>query len=226
MSNELLRRSLPPNAYAVGMHHLLTMRCDFLRDYRASRAQAEEVLDRSTQTGIRWGIIYGTIWLGKIMVAEGAADAGIARLAEEMPASEAWDQHLGKWLAAGAYLKARRVAEGIAIVDQAIARVIAGGAGLFEADLHRLKGEFALVGGEALSEAEAAFNSAIAIARRQQAKSFELRATISLARLLMKQGRHDEARSMLTEIYNWFTEGFDTADLKEGKALLDELAVR
>jgi predicted ATPase len=67
------------------------------------------------------------------------------------------------------------------------------------------------------------FRSAIEVARRQSAKSMELRATTSLARLLAKQGRHDEAGSMLRGIYNWFTEGFDTADLKDAKALLDEL---
>jgi predicted ATPase len=65
---------------------------------------------------------------------------------------------------------------------------------------------------------------AIEIARRQSARSFELRATTSLARLLDKQGRQDEARRMLDEIYGWFTEGFDTADLKEAKALLDALS--
>jgi predicted ATPase len=66
---------------------------------------------------------------------------------------------------------------------------------------------------------------AIEIARKQSAKSFELRATTSLARLLAQQSRHDEARAMLAEIYNWFTEGFDTADLKDAKALLDALSV-
>jgi len=64
----------------------------------------------------------------------------------------------------------------------------------------------------------------VSIARKQSAKSFELRATVSLARLLKSQGKHDEARTMLAEIYGWFTEGFDTADLKDAKALLDELA--
>jgi predicted ATPase len=72
-------------------------------------------------------------------------------------------------------------------------------------------------------EAQACFHKAIEIARGQSAKSPELRATTSLARLLTKQGRRDEARTMLAEIYNWFTEGFDTADLKDAKALLAEL---
>jgi predicted ATPase len=133
-----------------------------------------------------------------------------------------WDRYPADWLVAGAYLDARRAAEGSAFVEQAIAAVVATGRGRFEAELHRMKGEFLVITG-ALKEAEAAFNSAIAIARRQQAKSFELRGATSLASLLASQGRRDEARSMLAEIYNWFTEGFDTADLKDAKALLEEL---
>ena len=72
-------------------------------------------------------------------------------------------------------------------------------------------------------EARACFEQALSIARNQSAKSFELRASMSLAHLFAKQGRRNEARTMLAEIYDWFTEGFDTADLKEAKALLDEL---
>jgi len=71
--------------------------------------------------------------------------------------------------------------------------------------------------------AESDFRSSIALAQSMCGKAWELRATMSLARLLDKQGRRDEARTMLTDIYNWFTEGFDTADLKDAKALLDEL---
>jgi len=74
------------------------------------------------------------------------------------------------------------------------------------------------------AEAQNCFQRAIEIASKQSAKSLELRATMSLARLLAKQGRRDEARTMLAEIYNWFTEGFDTADLKDAKALLEALS--
>jgi predicted ATPase len=74
-----------------------------------------------------------------------------------------------------------------------------------------------------VADAECCFRRAIEIARKQSAKSLELRATTSLAPLLAKQGRRDEARAMLAEIYSWFTEGFDTADLKDAKALLDQL---
>jgi predicted ATPase len=95
----------------------------------------------------------------------------------------------------------------------------------YEAETHRLKGELLLKQDDSnAAEAQSSFERAIEIARGQSAKSWELRATMSLARLLAKQGRRDEARAMLGAIYNWFTEGFDTADLKDSKALLDELA--
>jgi predicted ATPase len=93
-----------------------------------------------------------------------------------------------------------------------------------EADIHRTAGEIALMGPQPdASKAEAHFERAIAIAREQQAKSWELRATTSLARLWQGQGRRREARDRLAPIYGWFTEGFDTADLKAARALLDEL---
>ena len=92
------------------------------------------------------------------------------------------------------------------------------------AELCRLKGELTLLGDpSAAVEAESCFREAIEVARSQSAKWWELRATVSLARLLVKRGRRDEARAMLAEIYGWFTEGFDTADLNDAKALLDEL---
>ncbi len=93
----------------------------------------------------------------------------------------------------------------------------------WEAEIYRVKGELLLESGGS-SEAETCFRRAIEVARRQSAKSLELRATTSLARLLDKQGRRHEARQVLGEIYGWLTEGFDTADLKDAKALLDALS--
>src|SRR5216683_2718516 len=94
-----------------------------------------------------------------------------------------------------------------------------------EAGLYMLKGWLLLArSGENQAEAEACFRQAIDIARRQSAKSVELQAVMSLNRLWQRQGKKDEARQLLAEIYGWFTEGFDTKDLQEAKALLEELA--
>jgi predicted ATPase len=93
------------------------------------------------------------------------------------------------------------------------------------AEAYRLKGEFLL--GQALpdaSQAEACFQQALAVARHQQAKSWELRVALSLSRLWQRQGKRTEARELLAPLYGWFTEGFDTADLQEAKALLTALA--
>jgi tetratricopeptide (TPR) repeat protein len=95
----------------------------------------------------------------------------------------------------------------------------------YEAELHRIKGSLLLeLGGDRRDEAGACLERALELSRAQGARLYELRATTSLARQLAKQGKRDEARAMLAEIYNWFTEGFDTADLKDAKALLEELS--
>jgi predicted ATPase len=93
----------------------------------------------------------------------------------------------------------------------------------FEAEIYRLRGELLLQAGAPQAEVEECFDQAIQIAQRQEANSLELRAAMSLARLWQRQGKIAEARQMLAEIYGWFTEGFDTADLQEAKALLEEL---
>jgi predicted ATPase len=111
----------------------------------------------------------------------------------------------------------RLLAEALAVADNTAER-------WYEAELYRLKGELLLQCSVAQpAEAEACFQQALAVARRQQAKSLELRAAMSLARLWQQQGKDAEARELLGSIYGWFTEGFDTADLQEAKALLAEL---
>ena len=95
----------------------------------------------------------------------------------------------------------------------------------YEAEVNRIAGEIALMSPERdAAKAEAYFERALAVARQQQAKSWELRAAMSMARLWRDQGKRDEARDLLAPVYGWFTEGFDTLDLKEAKALLDELS--
>ena len=128
-------------------------------------------------------------------------------------------------LLAEAYEKAGEWQKGLAAIAEAMNVVNKTGQALWGSYLHRLKGELLLaVSKDNHAEADACFCQAIEIARRQSAKSWELRAATSLARLWQKQGKKKEARQLLVEIYGWFTEGFDTRDLKEAKALLDELA--
>ena len=101
------------------------------------------------------------------------------------------------------------------------------GHGWWKAELYRLRGELLLLqtgrGSDVLTEAASCFRQALDIASRQQAKSLELRAATSLSRLLKRQGKRDDAQRVLAEIYGWFTEGFDLPDLRDAKALLDDL---
>jgi tetratricopeptide (TPR) repeat protein len=123
-----------------------------------------------------------------------------------------------------AYLKRGETDEAMRVLIQALAMVESIGERNNEARLYQLKGELLRTRDEASDrEAEQSFRTAIRIAQNQHAKSLELRATTSFARLLAKQGQADEARTTLAEIYGWFTEGFDTVDLKDAKTLLDEL---
>jgi class 3 adenylate cyclase/tetratricopeptide (TPR) repeat protein len=128
-------------------------------------------------------------------------------------------------IAAEVDLAAGRRAEGLKAVAEGLAVGQRTGTGFSEAELRRLQGELLLMGDNCTApDAAQSFRDAIEAARRQSAKSLELRATMSLARLLAQQGRRDEARAMLADIYNWFTEGFDTADLRDAKALMDQLS--
>ena len=113
--------------------------------------------------------------------------------------------------------------EALAKLAEGFERIEATGERVWQAELHRVNG-LVLVAQNKLGEGEAALQRATHIAQAQQAKSLELRAAGDLARLLGERGRRAEARDLLAPVYGWFTEGFDTADLKEAKALLDELA--
>jgi predicted ATPase len=115
--------------------------------------------------------------------------------------------------------------EGLNVLAEALSAVEKTRGRFYEAELYRLRGELLLArSAEHHTEAETCFRQSLNIARRQQAKSWELRAGLSLSRLWQQQGKGDEARELLAEIYSWFTEGFDTADLQEARALLEELS--
>jgi len=161
----------------------------------------------------------GTYWRGWCFVQKGSVEEGLDELQRALVEQRAVGS-AGQGLALfNAYRKLRRFGEALALLDETARPP------MLSSDLRRLRGELQLEAGRCSErEAEGLFREAIQIARSQESRSYELRATMSLARLLAKQGHRDEARALLAEIYGWFTEGFDTADLKDAKALLEELS--
>jgi tetratricopeptide (TPR) repeat protein len=165
---------------------------------------------------------------GAALIAQGRYEEGIAVMRRGISAFHASGATPPAWtlsfLASGLG-KAGRPQEGLEVVVEGLASVAKTGEQASAPLLHHVKGELLLAQNPSdVTEAEQCFRTAIEIGRRQSARMAELRATTSLAGLLATQSRRDEARTMLAEIYGWFTEGFDTADLKDAKALLDELS--
>lgn len=165
---------------------------------------------------------------GWLCIDTGQVEQGIAQTHQALSALDAEGVQLFKpslfaKLAEG-YGKAGKSVEGLNTLSEALALMQRTDERCWEAELHRLKGELLQTQGEAGDAVEVCFNQALEIARKQQAKSWELRAAMSMARLWGKQGKREEAHKLLADVYNWFTEGFDTADLKDAKALLGELS--
>jgi predicted ATPase len=174
-------------------------------------------------------LAYSTSLRGWAMAEQGRNQEGIAQIQEGLAAFHATGAEMRRpyflTLLAGARMKTGRLDDGLVALTEALAAADEHENRYYEAEIHRLRGALQLRQNDSkAAEAQSCFQRAVEIARKQSAKSLELRATMSLARLLAKQGRRDEARAMLSEIYHWFTEGFDTRDLKDAKALLDELS--
>jgi predicted ATPase len=170
----------------------------------------------------------GAIRYGWALAHQGQVQAGIEQIRQGMTAWRAIGTALAQsyWLAllAEAYSAGGQAEAGLTVLAEALTHADNTGECWYEAELHRLKGELRLQqSSDNHPEAESCFHHALDIARTQQAKSFELRAATSLARLWHQQGKRDEARQVLGDVYGWFTEGFDTADLQDAKALLNEL---
>jgi predicted ATPase len=128
-------------------------------------------------------------------------------------------------LLAEPYAKVGQIEEGLEVLSKALEVVERTGERYYEAELHRLRGELLRMQGETGDEkVEACFRKTLEVARRQEARSWELRAAMSMSRLWQSRGRREEAHKLLAGIYGWFTEGFDTPDLKEAKALLEDLS--
>jgi predicted ATPase len=184
----------------------------------------------ATEHGLVGWAANGAILHGWAVADGGETQAGIAELRQGLAAKEAIGvlQHTpsGLGLLARLSIAIQNSGEALSVLDEALARVDRLEEHWFEAELHRLKGEALLIlSPKRAAEAEACYEQALAIARSQSAKLWELRAATSLARLWRDQGRPDDARALLAPVYDWFTEGFDTADLKEAKALLADLAL-
>jgi predicted ATPase/class 3 adenylate cyclase len=198
------------------------------REVPALQTQAEVLVTLATAQGIPVFAGYGTCWLGWVLAVQGQGASGLAQLRQGMTAVMATGQELARPLClvllAEAAGHAGQVASGLRLLTETLTACEANGRGDPLAEAYRLQGELLLRQATPdAAQAEARFQQALAIARRQQAKSWELRAAMSLSRLWQHQGKRAEARALLAPVYGWFTEGFDTADLQEAKALLEAL---
>ena len=201
----------------------------FRREGLVVQDWAKRLETLSTEHGfaLRWAT--GMIQQGWMRVEQGEGVEGIEQIRQGLAASRATGSSLAKTyhlaLLASAYGTIGQADEGLRILAEAQAVMQMSGEHFYEAELYRLMGELLLVGSwEHHAEAETSFQQALEASRRQQAKSLELRAAMSLSRLWQQQGKRDEARALLAPIYGWFTEGFDTADLQEAKVLLETLS--
>jgi predicted ATPase len=195
------------------------------RDGQALMGYAEELKSLAQKTP-PWSMA-GTYFQGEALLLLGRAHEGLVQIREGMDMYESMGVRYflpGRMLfLAEAQAKVGQPKQGLDTLDQALTVVEETGERYWESELHRLRAELLLMQGDE-AEAEASCHKAIEVARRQSARSWELRATTSLARLWQARGKIGKAREMLAATYDWFTEGFDTPDLREAKALLEELS--
>jgi tetratricopeptide (TPR) repeat protein len=230
LSEESLRRAhqLKHPFMLVQAHWNAAVLRYHLRDLDATRELAQATFALAEQYGFRERLATARIFAAWAMTELGQMEQGLSELEAGFTSATKYASYFFpmEMLFEPAYVRAGRADRAVEMLDEALARVERTGAYIGLPELYRFKARALLIRDPpATTESEKCFRRAIEIARGQSAKWWELRATVSLARLLRYTSRPDEARTMLAEIYNWFTEGFDTADLKEAKALLDELSV-
>jgi predicted ATPase len=202
----------------------------FRREVRVAQERAEASIRLATEQGFPYWRAYSSILRGwSLAHLQGRAQEGIEQMHHGLRAHRATGAEANRSyflaLLAEAHGTLGEPEAGLAVLAEALVHVEHTGERYYEAEIHRLKGELLLQqSSDHQAEAESCFLHALDIARNQQAKSFELRTATSLARLWQQQGKRQEAHDLLAPVYHWFTEGFDTADLKDAKALLDELA--
>jgi class 3 adenylate cyclase/predicted ATPase len=224
----LARRLAHPFSLAQALHFSALLH-QLRREPQAARAQAEAELALCTEQDITHYHAWGLLPWGWALAEQGQVAEGIAQIRQGFAgwratgAGTVWPLFLV--VLAEACGKGGQNDEGLRALEEALEAVQTKEERLYEAEVYRLKGELLLQRSAAQQEeAVACFQQALAVARRQQAKSWELRAAVSLSRLWQRQGKQANARELLAPIYSWFTEGFDTADLHEAKALLEKLS--
>jgi class 3 adenylate cyclase/predicted ATPase len=200
-----------------------------LRELDAMRTVSERIIRYSTGMGLPMMVPFGKAFQGLALTHQGETVEGIAQIRQAMAEMRAMGTLVatpnGLAALADALARSGRTDEGLAVVEEGLEMAEAGGDRFGLPELHRVKGRLLLDRSAADRDAAAAsYRKAIDIARAQQARLLELRATTSLARLWGEHGKRDAAREVVAPIYGWFTEGFDKPDLREAKALLDELA--
>jgi class 3 adenylate cyclase len=218
-------RQLGPHALAFALNSAADLhRC--FGDERKAQEFTEALAALASERGFLLWSAQAVFLRAEGLVAEGQFAQGIIELRRGAALFEMTGAVAGIWKLslAKAYAKLGDPASGLAAIAHALELMERTGLRIVEAEIYRIKGELTLLEAPgAIEAAESALRQAVASARRQDAKSWELRAVMSLGRLLKAQGKRDEARTMLGEIYGWFTEGFDSADLKSAGGLLDEL---
>ena len=189
--------------------------------------RAEAVSAIAVEHGFPMFQVLGTVVRGWCAASLGQPEEGITQLQQCVKLWRSFGAEVGVTLfltfLADAYGKAGQPEEGLKQIAEAARSLELRNERVYEAEMHRIRGEL-FRSMQKASPAEASFRKGLAVARRQSAKLFELRTAMSMARLWRDQGKRDEARELLAPVYGWFTEGFDTRDLKEAKALLEELA--
>jgi predicted ATPase len=212
--------------YALG-HRLMSH--VYCRNYAAANAQADELVVLAAEKGALFWKAFAMMSHAGVLALTGKASNTIQMLTSAIAAwrttgATLWMPLFLSYLAL-AHAKLGQFDEAWRCIGEAMTAVKTTNERWCEAEINRVAGKIALIAPEPdAANAQMYFEHALAVARAQQAKSWELRAAMSMARLRRDQGKREEARDVLAPVYGWFTEGFDTRDLKEAKALLDELA--
>jgi len=228
-------------AYALAVATIVSY---FRGEWKLTQQRAETLIALSTEQGFSLWLALGTMARSWVLASLGQVEEGIAQARQALAnwQESGMEANLPYILSvfAAVYASIGQVRNGLDAIQKGLTTVNNTREHMWESELHRLKGDLTLQQSQIVdsksqvanpqsaipnpqSEAEACFLNALAIARTQHAKSLELRAATSLARLWQQQGKKTEAYQLLFPVYNWFTEGFDTKDLQEAKALLDEL---